>query len=210
MWTKPRFSKEFLELKVKEWAASASDLLPEQDEAEREKPWEKGKRFFAAEADGTMNITLSNGIYIDSLNLKPSLQNKIRRLAAFRNPVYYRNQGIGTSNYDTASWIYLGKDHLSGYIQIPRGLYGRLLEAIAEGDIPYDVIDERQLGKPIRASFKGELRDEQKPALQEMLKHDNGILHAATAFGKTVVCSALIAERKVNTLIILESSALIT
>ena len=55
----------------------------------------------------------------------------------------------------------------------------------------------------------GELRDEQKPALQEMLKHDNGILHAATAFGKTVVCSALIAERKVNTLIILESSALI-
>ena len=209
LWTKPRLSKEFLELKVQEWAASFSDLLPVKDEEGREKPWEKGKRFSAAEADGTMNITLSNGIYIDRLNLKPSLQNKIRRLAAFRNPVYYRNQGIGTSNYDTASWIYLGKDHLSGYIQIPRGLYGSLLEAIAEGDIQYDVVDERQLGKPIRASLKGELRDEQKPALQEMLKHDNGILHAATAFGKTVVCSALISERKVNTLIILESSALI-
>ena len=57
--------------------------------------------------------------------------------------------------------------------------------------------------------FRGELRDEQKPALQELLKYDNGILHAATAFGKTVVCSALIAERKINTLIILESSSLI-
>lgn len=44
--------------------------------------------------------------------------------------------------------------------------------------------------------------------MNEMLQFDNGILHAATAFGKTVVCSAIIAEKKVNTLIILESSAL--
>ena len=41
------------------------------------------------------------------------------------------------------------------------------------------------------------------------MKHDCGILSAATAFGKTVVCSRLIAERKVSTLILLESSALI-
>lgn len=49
----------------------------------------------------------------------------------------------------------------------------------------------------------------QKVAVKELTKHDNGILHAATAFGKTVVCSAVIAEKKVNTLILLESSALI-
>ena len=55
----------------------------------------------------------------------------------------------------------------------------------------------------------GELRPEQNKALKELTKHDNGILHAATAFGKTVVCSAVIAEKKVNTLILLESSALI-
>ena len=41
------------------------------------------------------------------------------------------------------------------------------------------------------------------------MKYDNGILQAATAFGKTVVCSAVIAEKKVNTLIVLESSALL-
>ena len=44
---------------------------------------------------------------------------------------------------------------------------------------------------------------------KEMMKFDNGILQAATAFGKTVVCSAMIAEKKVNTLIILESSTLL-
>ena len=45
----------------------------------------------------------------------------------------------------------------------------------------------------------------------KVVKAVNGkeILHAATAFGKTVVCSAVITEKKVNTLILLESSALI-
>lgn len=42
------------------------------------------------------------------------------------------------------------------------------------------------------------------------MQHEDGILSAATAFGKTVVCSYLIAKRKVNTLILLESTDLLT
>ena len=38
----------------------------------------------------------------------------------------------------------------------------------------------------------------QKVAMDEVLKFDNGILHAATAFGKTVVCSTIISEKKVK------------
>ena len=37
-WTKPRLSKEFLELKILEWRAAVSDLLPDEDEEGREKP----------------------------------------------------------------------------------------------------------------------------------------------------------------------------
>ena len=113
------------------------------------------------------------------------------------------------SNFDTSQWIYLGKDHLSGYIEIPRGLYGELTSKADEAGIPYEVSDERQSGRQIHVTFRGELREEQRPALAELARYDNGILQAATAFGKTVVCSALIAEKKVNTLILLESSALI-
>ena len=209
--SKPKLSKEFLEIKLAEWSLTGGFLEDNDpgDEESREKPWKGNAGFSAADADGTMNITLSNGVYIDSLNLKPGIQNRIRRMAAFGNPVYYRNNAIGASNYETPRWIYLGKDHLSGYIQIPRGLYEGLTENLSEAGITYEITDERQNGENIRVSFKGELREEQKPALEEMLKYDNGILHAATAFGKTVVCSAMIAERKVNTLIILESSALI-
>lgn len=41
-----------------------------------------------------------------------------------------------------------------------------------------------------------------------MLQYDYGVLSAATAFGKTVVCSYLISQRKVNTLILLQSKDL--
>ena len=69
--------------------------------------------------------------------------------------------------------------------------------------------DERTVGRTIDVTFQGELRESQMRAAEKMLEHDTGILSAATAFGKTVVCSKLIAERKVSTLILLESSALI-
>ena len=44
---------------------------------------------------------------------------------------------------------------------------------------------------------------------EKLLSHSDGVLSAATAFGKTVVCSYLIAERKVNTLILLQSKDLL-
>ena len=205
----PKLSEEFLENKIREWIFTADDLEASSDEENREKPWDRMKNFAKSDVDGKMDITLSNGIYVDSTNLKPAMQNKIRRMAAFSNPVFYKNRAIGTSNYDTSRWIYLGKDHLGGYIQIPRGLQDELIANIDKAGIEYTIDDERQQGRNINVEFNGELRPEQNKALKKLTKHDNGILHAATAFGKTVVCSAVIAEKKVNTLILLESSALI-
>ena len=209
LWSKPRLSAEFIEEKIREWGEANIEIDDEKNGNDRDKPWKKRKKFQKADVDGALDITLSNGIYIDSLNLKPAIQNQIRRMAALSNPAYYKNQVMGMTNFDTSRWIYLGKDHLSGYIEIPRGLYGDLIERAEEADIAYKVTDERQQGREIDVAFKGELRCEQKSALKEMIRYDNGILQAATAFGKTVVCSAIIAEKKVNTLILLESSTLL-
>lgn len=189
-------SQEFLEEKIKEWSNHIEDIVADADENDREKPWNRIHYFNKNDVDGNLHITLSNGIYVDNTNLKASMQNKIRRMAAFSNPVFYKHQIIGTSNYDTPRWIYLGKDHLSGYIQIPRGLQDNLLERARQADVDYEINDERQRGKHINVDFKGELRQEQDKALKELTKYDNGILHAATAFGKTVVSSAIIAQRK--------------
>lgn len=209
LFNKPRLSQEFLEEKIKEWSNIIDDIAANAAESDREKPWNRMQHFNKNDVEGKLHIILSNGIYVDNTNLKAAMQNRIRRMAAISNPVFYKNQAIGTSNYDTARWIYLGKDHLSGYIQIPRGLQDELWENIKQADIDYEMEDERQQGRKINVDFKGELRPEQDKALKELIKYDNGILHAATAFGKTVVSSAIIAQKKINTLIILESSAII-
>ncbi len=175
---------------------------------ERIKPWKRNDALHREDVTGVLHIVLADGIYVDALNLKTRLQNQIRCMAAFDNPVFYKNQHIGRSNYNNSSTIYLGRD-TEGYIQIPRGLYEALQKRCEAAGIPVEVFNQRENGRPIRVKFNGELRMRQALAAQDILSHDDGILSAATAFGKTVVCSYLIAQRRANTLILLESSELI-
>lgn len=75
---------------------------------------------------------------------------------------------------------------------------------IDEQSIAVEVEDLRKGGTPLKGlSVKGELRKEQAKALAAMAKHDVGVLHAPTAFGKTVTAIGLIQRRKVNTLILI-------
>ena len=156
---------------------------------------------------GSLRLTLANCLYIETANVKPRLQNQLRRMAAIQNPLFYRNQAMGLSNYANSRYLYLGEDD-SGFLCIPRGLLDGVLACCEEADIPVKIEDHRAYGKPLNVAFTGELRDNQQVAVNAMGSHDCGILSAATAFGKTVVCSNMIAERKVSTLILLESSAL--
>lgn len=174
----------------------------------RPKPWKKKDGFVKSDVVGKLHIVLGDGIYVDTLNLMPRLQNQIRSMAAFDNPVFYKNKRLGYSNYYNFSAVYMGKD-TEGYICLPRGLYDNLIAFCKEADIEYDVTDHREKGRPIRVSFKGDLKTQQDLAAQRLLAFDNGVLSAATAFGKTVVCSYLIAQRKVNTLILLHSKDLL-
>ncbi len=73
----------------------------------------------------------------------------------------------------------------------------------------WETEDERVRGNEIKVEFNGQLRETQAVAAEKMLAHETGILSAATALGKTVVCSYLIAARKLSTLVLLESSSLI-
>ena len=62
---------------------------------DEEKPWDKTNHFIRSDVTGKMRITLANGIYVDTSNLKARIQNRIREMAAFRNPLFYRNQAMG-------------------------------------------------------------------------------------------------------------------
>ena len=50
---------------------------------------------------------------------------------------------------------------------------------------------------------------DQEVAVSAMLHHDDGVLCAPTAFGKTVVAAAIIARRRVNTLVLVHRTELL-
>lgn len=92
---------------------------------------------------------------------------------------------------------------------LPRGCQAALEALLASDETSAVWKDERSRGRSIQVSFSGELRDEQKIAKEKMNAHENGILSATTAFGKTVIGAALIAEKKVNTLILVHRRQLL-
>lgn len=206
-----RLGREDLEQKLVQWSTERSGsqaAMSFLQRGERLKPWKREEVFHAEDVTGTLHIDLADGVYVDALNLAPRIQNQIRCLATIDNPEFYRRKHTGNSTYYYLSTIYLGKD-IDGYIQVPRGLFETITEKCEQAQIPFDVEDQRTTGRPIRVSFNGELRTQQDLAAEKLLQFDNGILSAATAFGKTVVCSYLIAQRKVSTLVLLESSDLV-
>ena len=162
-------------------------------------------RYFKTEdATGAVKIILADGIYVDKRNLKPRLQNAIRRLAAYSNPQFFQNLALGFSTRETPRIVYDGYDE-GNYIVLPRGCFEELKSHLSDAEIPYDIVDKRQMGRQIDVSFNGELYPEQKVAAERLLAYDMGMLAAATAFGKTVIGANLIAHRKVNTLVLVHT-----
>ena len=92
---------------------------------------------------------------------------------------------------------------------LPRGNLGYIQKLLNDCNTFYEITDEREKGKIIEVDFTAELYEEQKEALQAMLKSDIGILSAGTGFGKTVTAAALIAERKTNTIILVQTHTLL-
>ena len=205
-----QLSKNEIEEHIYKWKEELSipQTLLTMDLGKRIKPWKKDENFHSEDVIEKLSIVLADGIYVDTLNLQPRIQNQIRRLSAFDNPIFYKNHNLGFSNWNQPRVIYLGED-INDYIKIPRGLLETLLNKCHPSNIEYEIIDKREKGKPINVSFTGKLRDEQLTAASDLLNYDNGVLNAATAFGKTVVSSYLISQRKVNTLIIMQSVSLI-
>ena len=83
------------------------------------------------------------------------------------------------------------------------------MELLEQYNVPIATEDKRCNGKAIDVAFNGTLRSEQEPAAQALLVEDMGVLSATTAFGKTVIGAYLIGQRKVNTLVLVHSSALL-
>ncbi|MGO9841483.1 MAG: TOTE conflict system archaeo-eukaryotic primase domain-containing protein [Candidatus Acidiferrales bacterium] len=181
-------------------------LVPEDDEEEAA-PWmappsrRRKDTLIAGPLPKTLELTLANQIYIAKEVLPPALRNRLIRLAAFQNPEFYKAQAMRLSTYDKPRIIACAEDHPK-HIGLPRGCLDDLLQSLSDLNIKTVVRDQRNPGQLLKVTFQGELRPEQIVAAQAMLAQDTGVLAATTAFGKTVVAAWLIAQRGVNTLVL--------
>lgn len=170
-------------------------------------PWDKNSEIEAGSVKGVVRIVLADRIYIDSTGMSNKTKRQLRRMATFSNKQYFQNQAMDMPNYDESRFIYLGSDE-GKYIVLPRGLREEILKKFDNAGISYKIEDKRTKGQELNISFRGELRESQIPAVETMLENETGILHAATAFGKTVVCCDMIARRGISTLILVDRADL--
>ena len=155
----------------------------------------------------SVQIIRANLLYVEKIELPSAMQNRLLRLAAFQNPEFYKAQSMRLSTFDKPRVVACGED-LANHIALPRGCLSDSLALLQAHRIKPVVQDERFSGKSIEVNFRGQLRPFQEQAVSRIISHDEGILCAPTAFGKTAVAAWLIAERKVNTLILVHRQQL--
>jgi superfamily II DNA or RNA helicase len=155
-----------------------------------------------------VNVILEDMVYIDKNNLSGGVKHAFKRLASFANPEFFKKQRLRMSVYNIPMVIDCSKDD-DKYIKLPRGTYEYLKTMCDNNDVKINLLDRRNKGNQIDVKFNGTLRDNQEQALNELTDYDTGILEAPTGFGKTVIATALIAKKKVNTLVIVEKLTLL-
>jgi superfamily II DNA or RNA helicase len=156
----------------------------------------------------SLEIVLADRIYIAKKDMPGSLGNRVIRLAAFQNPAFYKAQRLRLSVWNIPR-IIVGAENLAHHVAIPRACLEMLSDLLEKNGIRQEIRDERVAGRNIGTAFRGMLRSEQETALSAMLAFDTGVLCAPTAFGKTVVAAALIARRKVSTLVLVNRTDLL-
>ena len=175
------------------------------------KPWVTPKPQSITQADFYSNVTIikADKLYIPLKSVSAKVLNHLKRIAAFKNPEFYSKQALRISTYSVPRIISCF-DITDEYLVMPRGCEDSILSFLNENKAKYSIKDETSHGKKISVTFTGTEREEQTNAINALLPYSNGVLHATTAFGKTVTAAAIIARRKVNTLILVHSKALLT
>ena len=175
------------------------------------KPWVTPTPQNLTKADfySTMEIVKADKIYIPLKSISAKVLNHLKRIAAFKNPEFYSKQALRLSTYSVPRIISCF-DITDEYLAMPRGCEDAILSFLNDNNVKYSITDETSHGKKISVTFTGKEREEQTDAINALLTYSNGVLHATTAFGKTVTAAAIIARKKVNTLILVHSKALLT
>ena len=151
---------------------------------------------------------LAAGLVLDAAALPPAALATFKHAASMANPKFYELQRLRKSTWDTPRFV-TGYDlTVDDRLVLPRGLRHLVTQIVERAGSRLDVTDDRTVGTEIDIALVGELTGRQTTAVSELLAHDDGLLVAPPGAGKTVMACAVIAERAVSTLILVDRKAL--
>ncbi|MHB8692114.1 MAG: TOTE conflict system archaeo-eukaryotic primase domain-containing protein [Solirubrobacteraceae bacterium] len=155
-----------------------------------------------------IRCTIGADLAIARADLPPSLLAELKHLASLHNPLFYERQRQRLSTHQTPRLIRCYEEDLS-HLRLPRGLLHQVEDAVATAGSRLVTDDRRPTHPLLPLAFHGELTALQASAAAAMLAHDDGVLVAPPGAGKTVIACALIAERKLPTLVLAHSKPLL-
>jgi superfamily II DNA or RNA helicase len=212
-----RLSFSALELHVAEFAKSGDMIgvkISAMDDGDSPDPWtlppsrKRAERRIEGPFPEKVQVVRANQLFIEKQGLPPAMLNRLLRIAAFQNPEFYEAQAMRLPTFGTPRVVSCGED-LDRHLALPRGCLQEVAALFKDYGIQMAMRDERFAGTPLSCSFHGTLRAHQSEAVNAMMAHEEGVISAPTAFGKTAIASWLIAKRGVNALVIVHRQQLL-
>lgn len=150
---------------------------------------------------GEIRILHKAQLEISMAGLPSALVAALKRLATFPNPKFYELQRLRFPTYNTPRFIFCGEIHPNKLV-LPRGILEEAHKLIEKAGGSSIVDDFRRSCESTSFKFQGKLMPPQRKAVKACAIHEHGVLVAPPGAGKTVMGCALIAKRRVRTLIL--------
>ncbi len=145
---------------------------------------------------------IAGNIYIEKKNLTRSQQLTLLGLATIENPEYIKRKHMRMPVWNVPSMVTSASVDRE-YICLPRGCLLTL-----SSKCQCNLKEKYTSASKIEVKFLGCLHNDQKIAVDKVYAHQLAMICGHTGFGKTVVGLAMIAKRKVRTVVIVPTTNL--
>jgi superfamily II DNA or RNA helicase len=123
------------------------------------------------------------------------------------NPEYYEKERLRFSTFRTPRFVRCYWEDLE-HLHLPRGLLPQCEQFVRDAGSRLQITDDRPEPSGVELEFGGVLSAQQEQAVNELARHELGVLVAPPGEGKTVMACALIARHRVPTLVLVDRKPL--
>jgi hypothetical protein len=159
-------------------------------------------------APTALSVRLGAGIRLEQPELTPGLAATLRYAASMRNPEFYERQRMRASTYNIPRFLHCYRETIDGGLVLRRGVLDAVTSFAAQAGRRLSVTDDRSPGTSQDFTCSATLTAVQRDAVEDLARHDIGVLVAPPGAGKTVMACAVIAVHRVSTLVLVDRKGL--